>query len=120
MENNQQNAGFNSPTVTEDNGKTIALIAYLTVIGLIIAFVMNNDKKLPLASFHIRQSMGIMLTGLALSFINVIPFLGTLIWVFGFILLLILWVLGLIGAINGEQKPIPILGAKFQEWFKGV
>ena len=27
------------------DGKTIGLIAYLTLIGLIIAFVMNNEKK---------------------------------------------------------------------------
>lgn len=28
-----------------EEGKTIALIAYLTIVGLIIAFVMNNEKK---------------------------------------------------------------------------
>jgi len=39
-------------TVAISEGKTIAIIAYITIIGLIIAFVMNNDKKDPLvASF---------------------------------------------------------------------
>jgi len=26
-------------------GKTIAIIAYITIIGLIIAFVMNDEKR---------------------------------------------------------------------------
>jgi len=39
-------------------GKDIALISYLTLIGLLIAFVMNNDKKYEFAKFHIRQSLG--------------------------------------------------------------
>ncbi len=29
----------------EKDGKQIGMIAYLTVIGLIIAFVMNSEKK---------------------------------------------------------------------------
>lgn len=120
MEHKQENTNFDPPARVQDDGKTIAMISYLTVIGLIIAFVMNSEKKLPLANFHIRQSIGIMLTGLVLSFFNVIPLLGTLISAVGFIFLIIMWILGFISALNGEQKLVPILGEKFQEWFKGI
>jgi|SRR5690625_1542162 len=102
------------------DGKTIAIISYLTLIGLIIAFVMNNEKKNTYASFHIRQAIGIFVTGLALGVINIIPILGWLISIFGSIFLVILWIFGLIGAINGSWKPVPVLGEKFQEWFKGI
>ncbi len=101
-------------------GKTIAIIAYLTLIGLIIAFVMNNEKKNTFASFHIRQAIGIGITGLALSVINVIPILGWIISIFGSIFLVILWIIGLFGAINGSWNPVPVLGKKYQEWFKGI
>lgn len=33
--------------------KTIAIIAYLTFIGLVIAFVMNNEKK----KIHLRLTI---------------------------------------------------------------
>ena len=36
------------------------------------------------------------------------------------IALLILWVIGLIGAIQGEEKKVPLLGDMFQDWFKGI
>ena len=32
----------------------------------------------------------------------------------------ILWIIGLIGAINGEKKPIPILGERAQVMFSTI
>ncbi len=34
-------------------GKTIAIIAYLTFIGTIIAYFMNSENRNQFASFHI-------------------------------------------------------------------
>lgn len=116
---------FNAPvpgsssSIVED-GKTIALIAYLTIIGLVIALVLNNDKKNTFAAFHIRQSLGIMLTGFAVGLVSWVPFLG---WLLGFAALFVLvylWVSGLLAAINGKEKAVPLLGEKYIEWFKGI
>ncbi|MGB1450928.1 MAG: hypothetical protein ACPG7E_04370, partial [Marinirhabdus sp.] len=70
-------------TVTE--GKTIAIISYITFIGLIIAFVMNNEKKNSFASFHIRQSLGLVALYIALWIVMIVinmivslPFLSTI------------------------------------------
>lgn len=114
-----ENFDSNSSSSVED-GKTIAIISYLTLIGLIVAFVMNNDKKNFFASFHIRQSLGIMLTGMALSFLNVIPFLGWIAFLVGWIFVVIMWVTGLLSALNGKEKPVIGLGVKFQEWFSSL
>lgn len=103
-----------------NEGKTTAIVAYLTLIGLIIAFIMNSDKKNAFANFHIRQALGIGLTGLALGIVNIIPILGWIVGVFGSLLLIVLWVIGLMGAINGRQKEVPILGKKYQEWLKRI
>jgi uncharacterized membrane protein len=87
-------------TTTVNEGKTIAIIAYITIIGLIIAFVMNNDKKNTFASYHIKQSLGLALTGLALGMIGMVPILGWIINFFGLFVLLYMWIMGLINAIN--------------------
>lgn len=118
-ESNSQIVQDESSSIIEE-GKTIAIIAYITIFGLLIAFVMNNDKKNSFAAYHLRQSLGLGITGLALSVINVIPILGWLISILGSIFLIILWVMGLISALNGQEKPVPVLGNKFQEWFKGL
>ncbi len=80
---------------------------------------MNNDKKLDFASYHLRQSVGLCLTGLALGLIGIIPILGWIIHIVGIFVLLYMWVMALMNAINENEKPAPILGKKYESWFKG-
>lgn len=104
----------------KNDGKNIAIIAYLTVIGLIIAYVLNNEKRSELASYHIRQSLGIFLSIFILSTINYIPFIGWIIASIGILAMVILWVLGIISAANGTKKPVPLLGEYFQTMLSGL
>ncbi len=107
-------------TNVRSEGKTIAIISYLTVIGLIIAFLMNNEKKNPFAHYHIRQSLGLTLTGVAISFLNIIPILGLIINVIAYFVLLYMLIMGILNAINERKQPLPILGKKYDEWLKSI
>lgn len=102
------------------SGKTIAIIAYLTLIGLIIAYVLNNNQRDSFANFHIRQSLGLALAGLALGILGMVPILGWIVSFIGSIVLVVLWVRGLLNAINGKEKPVPALGKYFEEWFQNL
>lgn len=104
---------------TVKEGKTIAIIAYLWWIGLIIAFLMNNEKRNSFATFHIRQMIGLSLLSLANYFI-LREFVNS--WGANIVdlFLFVLWIIGFIGALQGEEKRIPLLGDQFQEWFKNV
>lgn len=104
---------------TKDNGKSIAIISYLTIIGWVIALIMHNNNKTELGAFHIRQMLGLILLGLVLSVLNMLLD----IYILGIIIqlgMIVLWVLGLLSAIQAEKKPIPLIGDKFQEWFAGI
>ncbi len=116
----------NATTQTMD-GKSIAIISYLTIIGWIIAYVMHNNGRTQLGAFHLRQSLFLMLTGfataIAQSLFLFIPILGWLISILLYLVLLglfVLWIIGLIAAINGEEKKVPVLGDKAQELLKGI
>lgn len=109
----------NSTPLVEKNNP-IAIISYITLIGLVIAFVMNNEKKDEFARYHIRQSLGLNIASLALSIINVIPVLGWIVSIVGFFILFFLWIVGLMNAINGKEKPVPLIGKQFEDWFKSV
>jgi len=104
---------------TVNEGKTIAIISYITFIGTIIAFIMNNDKKNSFAAFHIRQMIGLILLGIVINLIARVANLGLISTILGFVPL-IFWVLGFIGVLQGEEKKVPLLGDMFQEWFKGI
>lgn len=112
------------PTIMD--AKTIAWVSYLTLIGWIIAYVSygNLNPKSSLATYHLRQSFGIMVSSLVLYIafwllVFMVPFLSffiTIVW----IVLVVLWVLGLISALNGEEKPLPVVGTYFQQWFQFI
>lgn len=122
MENTQETGVANT-----DNGKTIAIISYITLIGWIIAYVMYGNNKTPLAAYHLRQtltlyivSLGLWIIEMILMLIPVIGFIIGILMIFVYIALFVFWVMGLISAVNGQEKPIPVVGAKAQDWFKGI
>ena len=118
MNTTTQTASLNSVT-TDD--KTTAIVSYLTLIGFVAAVIMHGSKKTRLGSFHLRQSLGLMLTSIAVAFgatiFAFIPFIGWLVGLAAWFGLLALWVMGLLSAISGETKPVAILGEHFQKWF---
>lgn len=104
---------------TVNEGKTIAIISYLTILGTIVAYIMNSSKKNSFASFHIRQMIGIVLLGLVNKYL-IYDMVGNFIgWAVG-VIVFIFWIIGFIGAIQGEEKKAPIFGEHFQEWFKSI
>lgn len=100
-----------------EQGKQIAIVSYLTIIGSIIAIFMNNETKNSFASFHIRQALGIFimffLLGYPIGYFDNWMVTSSF-WLFIFIL----WLFGFLSALNGEQKPVPFLGDFFQKLFK--
>lgn len=95
------------------DGKNVAIIAHITLIGWIIAIVMNSSNKNEFSSFYIRQVLGIFLLLFVSSFI---PFVNLVAW----LVALIMWIMSLIGAIGGEKKEVFLLGSQFQSWFKSL
>ena len=104
---------------TVEEGKTTAIISYITFIGTFIAYLMNNSKKNSFASFHIRQMIGLAIFGFINQYV-IAKILGGTTGMIIAVLLFVLWVIGFIGAIKGEEKRVPVLGDLFQEWFKSI
>jgi uncharacterized membrane protein len=105
------------------NAKTIAIVAYITLIGWIVAIVMqsNENPKSELAAFHLRQSLGLTITAIVGSIVlGLIPFLGWVLLPIWYLTILAGLILGLISAINEEQKPLPVLGEFYQKTLSGL
>ena len=107
------------PPVTED--KTVAILSYITLIGFIAAVVIHSNKKTQLGAFHLRQTLGFFLTMIALGFceipVLIIPILGLLCVLAAWACLFVFWVMGLVAAVKGEIKPMPLVGPLYQKWF---
>lgn len=81
------------------DSKTTSIVAYITWIGLIIALCAGDREG---AKFHLNQALVIFLFAL----LSVIPVIG---WIWS-IFMFVCWIMGLIAAINQEEKPVPLIG----------
>ncbi len=100
--------------------KNNAIIAYLTIIGSVIAIFMNqDDEKNEFVSFHIRQALGLFLSFFLLGYFvgSVDSWTATSAF---YIFYFILWVYGFSGVLQGEKKLLPIVGSFFQNTFRSL
>ncbi|MFU8843685.1 MAG: DUF4870 domain-containing protein [Bacteroidales bacterium] len=95
------------------DAKVVAIISYVTLVGWIVAIVLHNNNRSELGAYHLRQSLGLMLTMAVLWFI---PIIG---WILNIVLFIFL-IIGLVYASQEEQKPVPVVGEFYQNLFKGI
>ncbi|MBU2870510.1 hypothetical protein [Colwellia sp. E2M01] len=91
--------------------KTVILVStlsYLTLIGWIAAMVINGKHNSTLVSFHLRQSIGLIITG---AFLTLIPLVG---WALN-LGIIIAWVMGLYSATQGQEYKVPLVGKFYQK-----
>lgn len=92
--------------------KTTSWVAYLTIIGLIVAFCAGDKEG---AKFHLNQALVIAIFSLAGGivlgiFSAILPIFGFVLTIIYDLFIFVCWILGLIAAINQEEKEIPLLG----------
>ncbi|WP_447640082.1 MULTISPECIES: DUF4870 domain-containing protein [Chitinophagaceae] len=114
-------------TVSPDNGKTVAIVSYLFWLGWIIAFILNNGNKTSLGAYHLRQSLMLWIVGTVLGLASfILGFIPVIGWIISILIgiasigLFVLWIIGIINAANGQEKPLPVIGEKANEMLKGV
>lgn len=115
----------------------IAAILSYFVIGLIWYLVDEEIKKSHIAKFHVKQALNIFIISFGFSFIYtyiITPIINAILPlpVFGFIFagvisllfgiigitLLVIWIVGVLNAIQSETKPVPIIGKFAKKYLK--
>ncbi len=96
-----------------DDGKVCGILAYL-LVGIIWYFADEKMKRNAFAKYHVKQGLVLLITWVIVavvgSILAMVPFIG---WFFMLVLevcMFIIWLLGIIAAINGQQKPLPVIG----------
>jgi len=101
------------------SGKSSAVISYFYLLGVLIAYFTNSDKKSQFAYFHIRQSLGLWLSFMALGYpigyFDSWQITGSFWMAFG-----ILFIYGFSTALSGKMIPIPLVGNLYQMAFKNI
>ena len=101
--------------MTDKKNTGMAVVAYFIFFLPLLA----EAKKDPFVKYHVRQGLGLLIAFFALRFITlflITPF-SYMFWsAFMFVLwlinlfLVVLLVIGIMNAINGVEKPLPVIG----------
>ena len=88
--------------------KLTGIIAYLTLIGWIIAYLVGDKEG---AKFHLNQALVLAICNMANTVIGMIPIIGTIASFIISIVLLVFVIMGIISAAKEEEKELPIIGS---------
>lgn len=100
--------GQETKTVSREDiekNKVNAILCYLGIL-IIVPFVNEEAKKSPFVKFHLNQGLVLLIGGVVVGFVSWIPVIGWLIGIAWFVI----WLMGLIGAAQGEMKRVPLVG----------
>lgn len=93
-------------TTTPPQNTAMAIIAYI----LFFVPLLTESKDDPFVKFHVKQGLVLFLAWVIVTIFSMVPIIG---WLLGPILgiaLLLLLVVGILNAANGEMKQLPFIG----------
>lgn len=102
----EENKKYDRDKDVEDN-KVIAALAYIVFF---LPLIVSKDSEF--GKFHANQGLILLLFGFAVSIVgSIIPFIGWfIIGPLGGLFVLVLGVLGIVNALNGVEKELPLIG----------
>jgi len=103
----------------KEDGKTLAVIGYLFIIGSIIAIIMNNENKNQHTAFHNRQGLGLNICYMFIGYF-VSQFDSLQISIAFWVGMGLLFFYGILSASSGTQREVPFVGPFFQRVFESI
>lgn len=91
-------------------GKNIGM-AVLCYFGILVLIPLLTDaKNEAFVKFHIKQGLVLLIAYVIIGAVSAIPFLGWIVGGIAWIVLLVLFIMGIINAAGGKEVPLPIIG----------
>lgn len=105
-----------TPTTSNKPNIAMAVIAYILFF---VPLLTGNAKKDPFVNYHVKQGLVLFLLVVLINVLSwMVPFYlwFTFSWILS-LATLVLFVVGIVNAVNGKQQPLPVIG-KFADVFK--
>lgn len=92
---------------TIEDGKIWAFVGYWWILFL-VPLLGKKDNKFAL--FHGKQGMVLFVFWVAIFILSFIPFIGGIIFLLGWIIYVILAIIGMVKSLQGQYWKMPVLG----------
>ncbi len=95
-------------TSKNEDSNILAMLSYLWILSVVFYIIKKDEDDFVV--FHARQGMVLLGASIVLFFLGFIPLLGWLVGFFGWIAIIVLSIIGMIKAYQGERYNIPGVG----------
>lgn len=100
-----------------DNDKTMAALATLPVVGLIMFYAMTNSSDY--VKHYARQGTILLLINIVVGVVGMVPVIGWMLALIVPVIVLVAWVMLLVKALAGEEKyTLPMIGNLLDNYMK--
>lgn len=105
----KETANTTADYVPEDiaSNKVVSVLAYLGILFIVPLVAAPNS---PYAKFHANQGLLLFLFDIAVGIVALIPIIGWIVSAVGGVISLVLTILGIVNAVKGQAKELPIIG----------
>jgi len=97
-----------------DKNKGMAIVAYI----LFFVPLLTEAKDSPFVKFHIKQAIMLIIAWVAVTILGLVPVLGWIAAPIASLVLFVFWIIGVINAVNGEAKQVPMIGKYADKYLK--
>lgn len=98
-----------APAIDPADASSNKLMAVLAYIGILVLIPLFAAKESKFARFHTNQGLILLICSIVSYFIGKIPSLSFITWILS-LAILILAIIGIINAVKGETKELPLVG----------
>jgi uncharacterized membrane protein len=93
-------------TQSSKKNTTMAAIAYI----LFFIPLLTKAKNDPFVKYHVKQGLVLFIASVIQMFIKAVPLFGHILSPLLGIAIFILFIIGVINALGGKEKPLPYIG----------
>jgi uncharacterized membrane protein len=96
-----------------ESNKALAIVGYIFPILFFLPLVIESSKNSPFAKFHANQQLVLLITMFIVQVVGAVTavfLVGIVILFVGWIFAVVCMIMGIIAAINGQMKKLPLIG----------
>lgn len=105
-----ENLNSSEEDVSSEESNEANAVAVFSYMGLLLIIPVLAAKEDPFVKFHIKQGLVLLLSFMAVELLVFIPILGWLLIPIVFLMLGIFTLIGIVNALRGVKKELPIIG----------
>lgn len=108
QQNYQQPPSYQTGPADIEENKGISVLCYL---GILLLIPLLSKPNSGFVRYHSNQGLVLLIFEILVGILGMIPYLGWfIIWPVGYIFGLVCIIMGIVNAVNGNLKPLPLIG----------